>query len=356
MDTNGVRRFIRKKIDEGLFTAASVTFGRSSGELFSVQEGQLAKKIDRSVSETTVFDLQSMTKALVTLPLFLALQKRNKLGLHTRVSEILGRSYPLDAKCAADAELRHLLTHSSGFSDDDMEGDFETAHELWQKIFTAPRHFPPGEGIEYSDANYRVLGKVIETVTGETLECLGKRHVYPELPGMAYLPLDPFDVAGCPDAHGTIDDEHVRLLGGIVGCDGLFASSRAIFKLVAELMKGHAAIGEPVGPVLERNVVSSTAKVESYYDSLRAGPKTLGWEVAPAEFSYAGKFHTPSTFEKSGGAGTFVWFDPEADFIFVYLTNHGKPKPFDEKKWNRLIEELAPHDLSSLIHDSLAQS
>lgn len=352
---NDVQDFLQKRIDKGLFTAASVTFGKVGGETFSVHLGQLSESVQTPVRAHTVFDLQSMTKALVTAPLFFHLKKAGKLSEETAVSDVLDAKFPLAADAAANATLRELLTHSAGYSDQDMTGDFKTAYDLWHRIFTARRHYEPGTSLEYADASFRVLGKVIEFTLGETLESASRRLLFngERSRELGFLPLNPFDVIGCKDAHGTIDDDHVRLLGQIVGCDGLFASSEAIYELIASFMKSHSAIGEPLGPLLKRHVFAPEAKVESFFDALSKGPKTFGWEVNPPEYSYAGQFKTDGTFEKSGGAGTFIWFDEPSQTICVYLTNYGKPKPFKPKSWNRLLEDVEPHGLSNLLHASL---
>ena len=352
-----VEDFLQAKIEKGFFTGASVVFGRPGEKKIRLHRGTLSKKLPMPVNDQTVFDLQSMTKALVTAPLFLKLQKESRLMLSTRVSQCLGSTFPLKEASAANASLGQLLTHSAGFSDQDMTGSFKTAYELWHTIFTAPRHYEPGTSIEYADASFRVLGKVIETIMGMSLETASKQYLIDSsILGsrhreLSYLPLDPFNVVACGDAHGTIDDDHVRLLGQIVGCDGLFGSAEAIFDQIASYMSSHPAIGEPIGPLLIRNTFAPKAKIESFFDALSKGPKRLGWEMNPSGYSYAGKFRSDATFEKSGGAGTFIWFDQETQFICVYLTNHGKPKPFKPKKWNQLIEEVGPHQLGDLLYE-----
>lgn len=346
-----IELFLRNKIDKGIFTAASVTVGKAGDKPVSVHVGKLSKSVETVVNRHTVFDLQSMTKALVTGPLFLHLNRGGNLKADTRVSEILDSSYPLPKEAAANTELGHLLLHSAGYSDQDMTGNFKTAYDLWQQIFTAKTHYEPGTSIEYADAHYRVLGKAIEVTFGESLEAASRRLLFngSRSRELGFLPLNPFNVVGCGEAHGTIDDDHVRLLGEIVGCDGLFASSEALFELIASYMTNHSALGEPLGPLLKRHIFAPEAKIENFFDALSKGPKTYGWEVNPPAYSYAGKFKSDTTFEKSGGAGTFIWFDHESQMVCVYLTNYGKPKPFKPKSWNRLIDDLEPQALSNLV-------
>ncbi len=305
-----VKSFIDEKIDQGLFTGASVVFAQNGRKFVSVHRGSLSKRSISPVNASTTFDLQSMTKALVTGPLFLKLQKDKKIDLDAPIGQYLPASAP---KNLANSRIsfRHLLTHSAGFSDVDMEEHFESPYEFWNKIFTAPIHSEPGNAIEYSDLGYRILGKLLESVLGESLESAAHRYLFSASVSreLGYSTLDPFNVAGCPNAHGAVDDEQVRQLGGILGCDGLFGSAEGIFKLLSGLIKDELGFGGTLGYFLHQNIVSAPVEAKSYFDALAAGSKSIGWEVNPKEFTYAGKFHTPQTFEKAGGAGTFAWFD-----------------------------------------------
>jgi CubicO group peptidase (beta-lactamase class C family) len=84
-------------------------------------------------------------------------------------------------------------------------------------------------------------------------------------------------------------------------------------------------------------------------ETLAYGAKTLGWEINEGPANYSGPFQNARCFEKAGGAGTFLWVDQETGASLVYLTNHGKPKPFTAAAWDRLVQELDPQGLSRLF-------
>jgi CubicO group peptidase (beta-lactamase class C family) len=348
-----VSQFLESKIRAGHFSGASVLFGKGEERLLSLNLGTLSSVEKTPVNSSTVFDLQSITKALVTGPLALKLVSMKSLELDSPIDSFLPKSAPRNLQ-GAGITIRHLLNHSSGVSDVDLEGDFATAFDLWKRIFSVPLHAKPGSTIEYSDCGYRILGKVIEKICGESLESAARRYIFSDsiASQMGYSSLDPFNVAGCPNAHGTIDDEQVRLLGGIVGCDGLFGSADATFKLMGALMEP-GALGKSLGDWLTGNTLSLKNQAASFFDALLVGDKSMGWEVNPKDFSYAGRFHSETTFEKAGGAGTFIWLDKTTGFKFVYFTNHGKPSPFDDKTWNRLLYDVDPKGLSDLVYESI---
>lgn len=349
-----VREFLRSRINRGIYSGAAVIFGNPSGKFFSVYEGNLKDNSDISVGESTVFDLQSITKALSTSVLSLVVSKNGLINLDEVIDDYIPAGAPRFL-AGKGITFKHLLTHSSGLSDSSLEGSFKTAFDIWKHMFSAPLNFKPGSSIEYSDLGYRILGKLIESCTKESLESLFGRLVVQNARvfDISYIPNNPFNVAGTPDAHGIIDDEQVHALGGILGCDGLFGSANSIFLLITELLKAENKIVPNFTDLLSANTVFNSSGVNSFYESLACGSKTFGWEINSASTSYAGKFHKSSCFEKAGGAGTFIWFDSQTKQVFVYLTNHGKPKPFNEQSWIGLIDEVAPHKLSDLIYELL---
>jgi CubicO group peptidase (beta-lactamase class C family) len=75
-------------------------------------------------------------------------------------------------------------------------------------------------------------------------------------------------------------------------------------------------------------------------NNLLLAPKGLGWEMRTRRFSNGGMRLSPRAFGKAGGAGTFMWVDPDLEIIGVLLTNHGLPQPFDELGWNRMLDNV----------------
>jgi len=68
--------------------------------------------------------------------------------------------------------LHHLLTHSSGIIDPEDIDDFDknTREEYVRRILAEPLAYPTGEGYEYANANFSLLGAVIELVTNKSYE------------------------------------------------------------------------------------------------------------------------------------------------------------------------------------------
>jgi CubicO group peptidase (beta-lactamase class C family) len=75
--------------------------------------------------------------------------------------------------------------------------------------------------------------------------------------------------------------------------------------------------------------------------NLLSTPKGYGFELWTHRFSPGGMRLSPGSYGKTGGAGTFMWVDPQRDLIMILLTNHGLPVPFDQPGWNHLIDDTA---------------
>jgi len=140
----------------------------------------------------------------------LQLVHEGKLGLDDKVSKYLG-SEPWFARLpnAGDITVRQLMTHTSGlvryeFQPAATAALRESPYKEWTPeerlayILDTKPPFAAGQGWEYSDTNYIVLGMIIERITGRpyyaemrrrVLEPLALRNTIPsdrrELPGVA---------------------------------------------------------------------------------------------------------------------------------------------------------------------------
>jgi len=103
-----------------------------------------------------------------------------------------GRDY------SSEITLRQLLSHSSGIADyyEEKGSDGKTLFDKflenqdrhWTVDETIERarrdlkpNFPPGSGTSYSDTNFQLLGKVVETVTGKPLAAAYEELIFRRL-------------------------------------------------------------------------------------------------------------------------------------------------------------------------------
>ncbi len=134
-----------------------------------------AWKIPNSLS--TRFDTASITK-LFTAVAVLQQVDAGRFDLRTCAVEFLGLT---GTAISPQANVHHLLTHTSGIADDADEEAGEIYADLWTakanysvtraehflpQFVHKPANFPPGEGCRYCNCGYILLGLMVEKATG----------------------------------------------------------------------------------------------------------------------------------------------------------------------------------------------
>ena len=142
----GIAVSIEDKKEDRSFTAAAGVADSGTGALLSAD---------------MLFRIASITKTFVATAL-LRLTEMQKLAL----TDTLDTWYP-DYPEAAHITVKMLLNHTSGISDYAVSG---TPEEIIAASADMPRYFPPGADWAYSNTNYVFLGRIIEQVSGQTLD------------------------------------------------------------------------------------------------------------------------------------------------------------------------------------------
>ena len=165
----------RSAIDAKACPGLQVAISRDGEIEFSRAYGIANLETRSRVSTRTVFRVGSLTKQF-TAATMIKLASANKLELNAPVSRYLGFMDGLP--CMSLMELMH---HTAGLHSDESDSAPSGHHsqiELAREIAaqSQPLDFPPGTAWLYSNANYIVLGAVIEAVTGDVLA-----HAYEQL-------------------------------------------------------------------------------------------------------------------------------------------------------------------------------
>lgn len=205
----------------GVATADGGSFGLAVG-LADREAKTLLRPADRmlagSVGKTYV--------AAVALQLVHA----GELSLEQRIEAYLGQETWFSRLPNARAiTVRQLLNHTSGLVRYEFDERFVAAvkrepYRVWQPaeqlafLFDAPPPFAPGQGWEYSDSNYLVLGLILERVGGASLQEQIRRRLLEPLALRDTLPSDrpelPGLVQGYAGAGNPFADRDAVLAGG----------------------------------------------------------------------------------------------------------------------------------------------
>ncbi len=188
-----MRAFLRKHRVPGVSIAVThrgrVVFARGYG--YADIAGQ------QPVHPESLFRIASISKP-ITAGAVLQLIEKGKLKLEDKILELLDHEADIEAAADAfdpryrDVTVRHLLEHRGGWDrDKSFDAMFQSVRFAEQTgtkppagpaavikaMFSQSLDFDPGERYAYSNFGYCLLGRLIETVSGQPYEGYVKEHV-----------------------------------------------------------------------------------------------------------------------------------------------------------------------------------
>jgi D-alanyl-D-alanine carboxypeptidase len=253
-------------VTAGVVVADGATYGLAAGmadTVLGVRMTAASRLLQGSVGKTYV--------AAVAMQLV----HEGLLDLDAKVSRYLGdEEWFTRLPNHADVTVRHLMTHTSGiiryeFDDQFIEDLLAAPDKVWQPeeelayLFDTEAPFAPGEGWEYSDTNFIILGMIIERLTGSTyyaelderiLEPLELENTVPSnsrsIPGLVqgYAGVEnPFNLpdAVIVDGQFAINPQFEWTGGGIA------STSEDLARWAMELYEGRAFDESMLGVMLE---------------------------------------------------------------------------------------------------------
>jgi len=295
---------------------------------------------DRSLTPTrqptapeTIYDLASLTKVVVTVPLILQAAAEGRLALDDAVAAHL-------PECGPSAiTLRHLLSHTSGLPAWipfylEASGYDAVVARAAAKASAAV----PGGQVAYSDLGFILLGEVLRRTLGAPLDVLAR--------GRIFAPLGMIDTGYSPDRAlieriaptedgtaieqtmageagrrhtwrrrliwGEVHDSNAYAMGGVSGHAGVFGTADDLIAYCRMWLDGGRG---PNGRLLDAGLVR-----EATADQTQGAGRGLGWALTGPQ-GWWGASLSPRAFGHTGFTGTSLVIDPEDDLAIVLLTN-----------------------------------
>ena len=302
------------------FVEAEISESAAPGLAYSVVEngkstsrgfGELEKGSGEAVTARTTFPIGSVTKSFTALAI-MQLLEAGKLGLDDDISRHLSA---FDASPANGVTIRQLLNHTSGYST--VQGNSQHGNSgasqlglteyAGQLAQLAPIH-QPGKVWEYSNANYQILGAVIEKVSGTSYSEYIEERIFEPL-GMtnSKVVIGP-DPAGMAARHrpwfGSVrpytagDSYAINASAG-----GIVSSAEDMSRYLAMWLNG------------SDDVVTAETKAIMTTSSGPASPRYgLGWSLNPQQGTV---YHTGLV----SGAEALASFNPSESKGVVVMVN-----------------------------------
>ena len=305
-----------------------------------------------------MFDIASLTKVVGTTTSIMLLVDRGLINVDDPVGKYI-KAFTTPDKAAIT--IRNLLTHTAGLYEwYPLYYRAGNKQETFKLIGQLPLAFPVGAQRKYSDLGFTILGEIVETVSGQSLDQFEEQNIFKPL-GMAHTMYNPlqkgkdFEIAatsfGNPYEYKMVHDpdlgfqfkeikhdecngwRHYILKGevndgnawyaekGVAGAAGIFSTVDDIQKLVDMLMnKGR--VGD-VQFISEKTINTFLTK-----DKFNNG---LGWMMDP-ENSFM-KNGPEGTFGHTGFTGTSICVVPSKGISIILLINRQQMGLIGDKEY-----------------------
>ena len=204
---------------------------------------------------------------------------------------------------------------------------------IYKRILTSPLG-PVGKYI-YSDNDFIFMGKVVEAISGKTLDQYAYDNFYAPL-GLTTtgfkprnrFPLDRIAPTQMEPAfrrqliHGDVHDPGAAMFGGVSGHAGLFSDAYDLAVVMQMLLNGGTINGH-------QYLKKETIQYFSDYHT-NVSRRALGFDKPMKDNATNGDPYpcisaSPETFGHSGFTGIWVWDDPVKQLVFIFLSNRVNP-------------------------------
>ena len=300
--------------------------GTHAGPIVTVTAGHLDWARSPRPTTTTLWDLASLTKVVGMTSAMMQLVEQGRIVLDAPVQRYL----PEWTGPGKDrVTVRHLITHQSGLPAFKQYFKANVSADSTLRLFYAtPLDTTPGVRMVYSDIGAILLGKIIERVSGQSLDAYLSTQVFAPLrmystryrpsPSLRAL-IAPTEIDPWRGRHlvGEVHDENAFALGGVSAHAGLFSTARDLDRLARAYLSGGTLDGGRLARAA--TIQQFTTVADSAFSS-----RALGWDT-PSESSSAGHFVKRPAFGHTGFTGTSLWIAPQHDLYVMLLTNRVNP-------------------------------
>ncbi len=283
------------------------------------------------VTDSTLFDLASVTKVVATTTAAMILEEEGRLDIERTVASYLPE---LTDSTKQGITVRMLLTHRGGLEAfAPLYRQYRGRQQYLEQINARPLRHAPGTQTVYSDWDLILLQLVIERITGQELDAFVRDRIVAPL-GMretGFRPAVPRDRIAATERDtarggliwGEVHDPNAWAMGGVAGHAGLFGSARDLAVFAQMLLNG----GEygSVRILRPQTIARWTAP------QVAGSSRALGWDTPSGESS-AGHFFSTRSFGHTGYTGTSLWMDPERGLFVILLTTRVNPTAENQKQ------------------------
>ncbi len=316
IDTLRIENIITQAMIENNIVGSAIAIVNSNGIIYKKGFGKTEKN-GNPASSKTVFNIGSLTKSFTAMAI-LQLEEENKLSLSNYVIDYLSDFRTKNKNLSDKITLFHLTNHTSGFTtvqgnrtqvNNNNDDTLKFPVDDYKNVFLK---FEPGTTSQYSNANYQILGLIIEKVTGQTYENYVIENILKPLKmsnsGFEYNTLWAMPhryMFGIPVKYNN------EISRGTIAQGGLHSNAEDLAKYLRSILNQDSLLISKTG----------FAKIFDLSNAKKYLHGTLGWKYRPKKNNQKLKadvyWHTGA----NPGYASAMYLIPQEDLGIILLTN-----------------------------------
>jgi beta-N-acetylhexosaminidase len=348
-------------IKQKAFPGAVVLVAKDGKIAYERAFGYMTYDSVEAVYPETMYDMASVTKIMATTLGVMKLYDEGKLDLQKTIGDYLPWVRGTDK---ASLKLWDVLLHQAGLKAwipfyretiDTLSGGgiayniYNRMRDSMHTVRVAENVFmrrdyvdtmykrilqselgPTGKYI-YSDNDYIFLGKIIEQISGMTLDEYVRKTFYDKLnlKYTGFKPRDRFPVSYIAPTEnealfrqqlirGDVHDPGAAMFGGVAGHAGLFSNAYELAVLAQVLVNGGVLNGQNL---FKRSTIQYFTEYHSEISRRGLGFDKPEKDNATRREAYPTLSASPLTYGHTGFTGTCFWVDPKYNLVFIFLSN-----------------------------------
>jgi len=394
----GIDKVVEDAILEEVMPGCQVLVARNGRIVFEKAYGYHTYAKKNPVTNTTLYDIASITKVAGPLQAIMYLVSQKKLDITQKVSTYLPE---LSATNKKNLTIKSILAHQAGLLDCGITRNilFQKDSKLSKKLFSnyPSASYPNRIGTElyaphllkelmwdlyinspikekdktkksskthsyhYNDLSFHIMHRLIEKLLQQPMEIFLANKFYQSLGTglVGYNPLERISLqqiaptAECDffrttPIHGIVHDPQAAICGGVAGNAGLFSNAHDLAIILQMNLQGGYYGGKRY---LKKKVIKQFTS-----QAFKNNRRGLGWDKPelPTKLDDKHKLNTSSyasvdTYGHLGFTGTAAWVDPKYNLIYIILSNRTYPT----QENNKLAEQNIRIKLQDIVYQAL---
>jgi CubicO group peptidase (beta-lactamase class C family) len=375
----------QKAINEKMTPGLQVLVARKGKVVYQKSFGYHTYDKEIKVSDSDIYDVASLTKILSTLPNVMLQYDHKKINMETTLDSMLPIFKNSNKK---DIQFKELLSHYARlqpwypFYKNTIDKKGNPLEKYYKKIsnatystkiadslflrndyhdtilkFIVDSKLLPKKEYKYSDFTFIILKEYIEKITGKKLDVLSSENFYKPLGlnNTMYNPLKKIEknkiIPTEIDTYfrhqiiqGYVHDMGAAMEGGIGGHAGIFSNSMDIAKIMQlYLQKGNYG---------NRQYFSEKTfnDFNTCYFCAEGNRRGVGFDKPQLrDKGPTCGCASMTSFGHTGFTGTMAWADPDAEIVYVFLSN----RTFPAESGNKLSKQNIREDIQEIIYEAI---